>query len=81
MLLALRRQQLGARRLPHFVEVPVGHKTGDGGTIANDAGIIYTRSGPVVVAFFANSVTGSYAEAEDRIGRLGQKLVDYFDRR
>lgn len=81
MLLALRRQQLGARRLPHFVEVPVGHKTGDGGTIANDAGIIYARSGPVVVAFFANRVTGPYAEAEDRIGRLGQQLVEYFDRR
>lgn len=81
MLLALRRQQLGARRLPHFIDAPVGHKTGDGGTIANDAGIIYTRSGPVVVAFFANSVKGSYAEAEDRIGRLGQKLVEYFDRR
>ena len=80
MLLALRRQQLGARRLPHFVDVPVGHKTGDGGTIANDVGIIYARSGPVVVSFFANSVTGSYAEAEDRIGRLGAKLVEYFDR-
>ncbi len=81
MLLALRRQQLGSRRLPHFIDVPVGHKTGDGGTIANDVGVIYARSGPIVVAFFANSVTGSYAEAEDRIGRLGQKLVDYFDRR
>ena len=81
MLLALRRQQLGARRLPHFIDLPVGHKTGDGGTIANDVGVIYARSGPIVVAFFANSVTGSYAEAEDRIGRLGQKLVDYFDRR
>lgn len=81
MLLALRRQQLGTRRLPHFLDLPVAHKTGDGGTIANDVGIIYTRSWPVVVAFFANSVTGSYAEAEDRIGRLAQKLVDYFDRR
>jgi len=80
MLLALRRQQLGTRRLPHFIDVPVGHKTGDGGTIANDVGLIYTRSGPVVVAFFANSVRGSYAEAEDRIGRLGQKLAEYFDR-
>jgi beta-lactamase class A len=79
MLLTLRRQQLGARRLPHFVEVPVGHKTGDGGTIANDVGIIYTRSGPLVVAFFANSVRGSYAEAEDRIGTLGRRLVTYFD--
>jgi len=79
MLLALRRQQLGSRRLPHFIDVPVAHKTGDGGTIANDVGIIYARSGPIVVAFFANSVTGSYAEAEDRIGRLGAKLVEYFD--
>ena len=81
MLLALRRQQLGARRLPHFVDIPVAHKTGDGGTIANDVGIMYTRSGPVVVAFFANSVRGSYAEAEERIGRLGEKLAGYFDRR
>ena len=80
MLVALRRQQLGARRLPHFIDVPVGHKTGDGGTIANDVGVIYAKSGPIVVAFFANSVTGPYAEAEDRIGRLGQKLVEYFDR-
>lgn len=81
MLLALRRQQLGARRLPHFIDVPVGHKTGDGGTIANDIGVIYARSGPIVVSFFANSVTGSYAEAEDRVGRLAQKVVEYFDRR
>jgi hypothetical protein len=79
MLNALRRQQLGARRLPHFVSVPVAHKTGDGGTIANDAGILYTRSGPVVVAVFANGVEGSYAEAEDRIGRIGQLIVEYFD--
>lgn len=79
MLQALRRQQLGARRLPHFIDVPVAHKTGDGGTIANDVGVIYARSGPVVVAFFANSVKGSYAEAEDRIGRLGERLVRYFD--
>ena len=80
MLLALRRQQLGSRRLPHFIDVPVAHKTGDGGTIANDVGIIYTKSGPVVVAFFANSTKGSYAEAEDRIGRLGEALVKFFDR-
>ncbi|MGE3491490.1 MAG: serine hydrolase [Vicinamibacterales bacterium] len=79
MLLALRRQQLGARRLPHFVDVPVAHKTGDGGTIANDAGIIYARSGPIVVSFFANSVKGSYAEAEDRIGRLAERVVRHFD--
>ncbi|MGE3274555.1 MAG: serine hydrolase [Vicinamibacterales bacterium] len=75
----LRRQQLGARRLPHFLRVPVAHKTGDGGTIANDAGIIYGRSGSIVVAFFANDIRGSYAEAEDRIGEIGRLIVDYFD--
>jgi beta-lactamase class A len=79
MRLALRRQQLGARRLPHFITVPVAHKTGDGGRVANDAGIIYARSGPVVVAFFSNAVTGSYAEAEDRIGRLGSAIVQAVD--
>jgi len=79
MLLALRRQQLGTRRLPHFIDVPVGHKTGDGGTIANDAGVIYARSGSIVVAFFATGVRGSYAEAEDRIGRLARRLVTHFD--
>ena len=80
MLLTLRRQQLGARRLPHFIDVPVGHKTGDGGTIANDVGIISGRSGPIVVAFFATGVKGSYAEAEDRIGRLGAAILKYFER-
>ena len=59
--------------------MPVAHKTGDGGTIANDAGIIYSRSGPIVVSFFASGVNGSYADAEDRIGRLGERLVAYFD--
>ena len=52
-----------------------------GGTIANDVGIIYARAGPIVVAFFASSVTGPYGAAEDRIGRLAQPLVAYFDGR
>ena len=76
----LRRQQLGTRRLPHYLEVPVGHKTGDGGRISNDVGIIYGRAGPIVVAFFANGVTEPMAAFEDRIGRLGQRLVAHLDR-
>ncbi len=76
----LRRQQLGTRRLPHYLDVPVGHKTGDGGRLASDAGIIYAKSGPIVVAFFANAVTEPMGRFEDRIGRLGQRLVAHFDR-
>ena len=80
MLRMMRAQLSGQRRLPHFVSVPVAHKTGDfPPVLANDVGILFTRSGPVVVAFFANAITGSYAEAEDAEGRLAQRLVAYFD--
>ena len=75
----MRRQQAGARRIPHFLDVPVAHKTGDSAVIANDVGMVYSRSGTVVIAFFANGITGPYAEAEDRIGRVSRVIVDYFD--
>jgi reactive intermediate/imine deaminase len=76
----LGRQQAGSRRLPHFLTVPVAHKTGDSAVIANDVGLVSARSGTVLIAFFANGVTGSYGEAEDRIGRAARDIVDYFDR-
>jgi beta-lactamase class A len=78
---ALRQQQLGERRLPHFVEHPVGHKTGDNPPWdANDVGIVYSPSGPIVVAVFANDLGGVYEEQEDRIGRIGRMIVDHFER-
>jgi reactive intermediate/imine deaminase len=73
------RQQAGARRLPHYLDVPVAHKTGDSANIANDVGIIAARSGPIVIAVMVNGVTGSLGEAEDRIGRLAQRVVRHFD--
>ncbi|MEP7117181.1 MAG: serine hydrolase [Acidobacteriota bacterium] len=78
----MKAQQSGARRLPHFlVGVPVAHKTGDfGPVLANDVGIVYAKSGPIVVSFFLNAITEPYGEAEDRMGRLAQKIVAYFDR-
>lgn len=80
MMRMMRAQQSGARRLPHFLDVPVGHKTGDiPPLVANDVGVIQARSGPIVVAFFSNDIRGSYGEAEDRIGRLAQLIVGYFD--
>jgi beta-lactamase class A len=76
---ALLRQQLGARRIPHFLTVPVAHKTGDGGTVANDVAIVYARSGPIVISVFTMGIRGPYADTEDRIGRLARTIVDYFD--
>jgi beta-lactamase class A len=81
MLRMMRAQQAGARRLNHFLTVPVAHKTGDfPPVLANDVGVIYARSGPIVVSFLGNAITGNYGEAEDRIGRFAQQLVEYFDR-
>jgi beta-lactamase class A len=81
MLRMMRAQQAGARRLNHFISVPVAHKTGDfPPVLANDVGVIYARSGPIVVSFLGNAITGNYGEAEDRIGRFGQQLVEYFDK-
>ena len=68
------------RRLPHFLDVPVGHKTGDfPPVLANDVGVIYARSGPVVIAFLTNAIREPYAETEDRMGRVAQSIVGYFD--
>ena len=80
MLRVMRAQQAGARRLPHFVSVPIAHKTGDfPPVLANDVGVAFARSGPIVIAFFANAITGPYGEAEDRIGRAAQLIIEYFD--
>ena len=81
MLRMMRAQQAGARRLNHFITVPVAHKTGDfPPVLANDVGIIYARSGPIVVSFLGNAITGNYGEAEDRIGNFAQQLLEYFDK-
>ncbi len=80
MTRAFRRQQSGARRLRHFLDVPVGHKTGDFPPgLANDVGVIYARSGPIVIAFLTNGIREPYAELEDRMGRTTRAIVDYFD--
>jgi beta-lactamase class A len=81
MLRMLRAQQAGQRRLNHYLSVPVAHKTGDfPPVLANDVGIIYGKSGPIVVSFLANAITGNYGEAEDRIARFAQQLLEILDK-
>jgi len=76
---ALRRQQLGDRRLPRFVKHPIGHKTGDYPPHdANDVGIVYAPSSPIVVAVFANDLGGDYEQEEERIGRISRVIIDQF---
>jgi hypothetical protein len=76
MLAMLRAQQSGDRRLPHFLNVPVGTRRATFRPRSrNDVGIVSARSGPIVIAFFANSIEGRM-RAEDRIGRIAQTIVE-----
>ncbi len=75
----MRAQQSGARRIPHYLTVPVAHKTGDLGNVANDVGMVYARSGTIVISFCTLGITGVYAETEDRIGQIARLIVEYFD--
>ncbi len=82
MVRILRAQQAGQRRMPHYL--PIGyataHKTGDGPpVIANDVGIVYARSGPIVMAFYTADIRGLWQDVEDAIGRATRLVVDYFD--
>jgi hypothetical protein len=72
-------QQAGTRKIPHWLTVPVGHKTGEGPGVTNDVGMIYARSGPIVVAFYTMGYSGTQAEADDRIGHVARLIVEYFD--
>jgi hypothetical protein len=75
-------QQAGTRRIPHFL-LPgyrVAHKTGDGPPIiANDVGVVYARSGPIVISFFTTDNRILFQDHEDRMGRTARLIVDYFD--
>jgi len=71
-------QQLGARKMPHFLTAPTGRKTGGTTGVTNDFGIVYAKSGPIVIASFNMDVTGLAADADDRIGAVSRIAVEYF---
>lgn len=82
MVRILRAQQAGQRRMPHFLPpgYATAHKTGDGPpVIANDVGLVYARSGPIVLAFYTADNRGLWQDVEDAIGRTTRLVVDYFD--
>lgn len=72
-------QQSGVIKLPHYLTVPIAHKTGETGTVTNDVGMIYGRSGTIVIAFYNVELAGPRAQIEDGMGRIARTVVDYFD--
>jgi hypothetical protein len=75
----LRGQKSGELKIPHYLQVPVGHKTGETGGVTNDVGIIYAHSGPIIISFYNMDLTGPRAETEDGMGRVARLIVEYFD--
>jgi hypothetical protein len=47
--------------------------------VTNDLGIVYARSGPIVMAFYIKEIVGSQAAAEIRMGEVARMVVEYFD--
>jgi beta-lactamase class A len=75
----MRAQQAGTRKIPHWLSVPVAHKTGEVGGVSNDVGMIYAKSGPIIISFFTIGYTGLAADADDKLGAVARLIVEYFD--
>jgi beta-lactamase class A len=72
-------QQAGMRKIPHYLSVPVAHKTGETDGVTNDVGMIYAKSGPIIIAFYSLGYTGLEGEADERLGAVARLVVEYFD--
>ena len=68
-----------AGALAIHLSVPVGHKTGGTTGVTNDVGVVYARSGPIVMAFYNKEIVGPTAVAEIRMGEVARMVVEYFD--
>ena len=75
----LRRQQHGKRKIPHHLTVPVAHKTGEKMGATHDIGIVYAKSGPIIIASYNMDMIGPHADGDDRIGHVAHLIVEYFD--
>ena len=75
----MRRQQAGTRKIPHWLSVPVAHKTGENNGITNDVGMIYAKSGTIIMSIYSSGYTGLTGDADDRLGAVARLVVEYFD--
>ena len=44
--------------------------------IGNDVGIIYAKSGPIVISAFTNANRGSFLDQEAAIGRVAEDVLN-----
>jgi beta-lactamase class A len=73
------RRQFYSSRLPARLRgrTAIGHKTGDWPPhVANDVGIIYAPSGPIVISMFAMENRGSYERVEAAMARVAELIFE-----
>jgi len=78
-MLAILQQQLYESRLPQRIafRAAIAHKTGDWPPIAgHDVGIIFSASGPIVIAVFVSQNRGDFLEVEATHGRIAEAILD-----
>ena len=78
-MLEILARQLYESRIPRHIRfrTRVAHKTGDWPpTAGNDAGIIPTPNGPIVMSVFATQNTGDFDTLEDTEGRIAERLFE-----
>jgi beta-lactamase class A len=76
------RQQFYSTRLPRRIadRVAIGHKTGDWAPIAgHDVGILYGRSGPIVIALFVSRNRGPFVAVEEAHGAIAEAILDRWE--
>jgi beta-lactamase class A len=81
-MLKVLKDQIYFSRLPQRIRfrVEVGHKTGDWPPfIGNDVGILYAKSGPIVVSVFTNQNRGSFFDLEAAIGKVAEDVLDAWE--
>lgn len=61
------------------ISPPIGHKTGDTTATTNDVGIVYAKSGPIVMASYNNDIVGPTGEVSLMVGRVSRLVVEYFE--
>jgi beta-lactamase class A len=78
MLALLKRQQINDR-LPALLPAGavVAHKTGNLPGVVHDAGVIYTPSGPLIVAALSDAVDDDEDEATTAIAEIGAAVYDW----
>ena len=83
-MMRILRQQLYASRLPQRIRFRAGiaHKTGDWPPLlGNDVGIVFSETGPIVMAVFTNMNRGDFFDLEATEGRIAQDVLDAWGRR